>query len=306
MAPRTEFAPMLATPKIPEPVRFPVYGSFKIDGVRGMVRSATLLSRALKPIPNIGAQTFLGHSMLEGLDGELIGGDDPAARGLMQLSTSVLMTEDDARPWNYFVFDLCSDEWIGKPFEERHRALVSAFNNVSFTNSITPRIHLLQQHLLEDQYQMDAFEEKALAAGYEGVICKDPAAPYKFGRSTQKQGWCFKLKRFIDGEVIVTGYEEEMANANEAAVNELGRTARSSHQAGKIPKGTLGALIGTDVASKQSTRLGTGFTAAQRLEFWGHRDRLVGRIAKYKHFPHGVKDKPRHPVFLGFRDKRDM
>ena len=29
-------------------------------------------------------------------------------------------------------------------------------------------------------------------------------------------------------------------------------------------------------------------------------------IVKYKHFPVGEKDKPRFPVFIGFRAKEDM
>ena len=29
---------------------------------------------------------------------------------------------------------------------------------------------------------------------------------------------------------------------------------------------------------------------------------FTGRVAKVKSFPIGVKDKPRHPVFLGWRD----
>jgi len=35
-------------------------------------------------------------------------------------------------------------------------------------------------------------------------------------------------------------------------------------------------------------------------------DNLMGKVVKYKSQPTGVKDKPRFPVFLGFRDKVDM
>jgi DNA ligase-1 len=42
--------------------------------------------------------------------------------------------------------------------------------------------------------------------------------------------------------------------------------------------------------------IGTGFTAEDRAKKdW------VGLIVKYKFFPIGVKDKPRHPVYLGLR-----
>ena len=49
-------------------------------------------------------------------------------------------------------------------------------------------------------------------------------------------------------------------------------------------------------------RVGTGFTAAVRAELWDIRDELAGRIAKIKSFPVGTKDRPRHPVWLGWRD----
>jgi len=33
---------------------------------------------------------------------------------------------------------------------------------------------------------------------------------------------------------------------------------------------------------------------------------FIGKILKYKYFDIGVKDAPRHPVFLGMRPKSDM
>ena len=55
--------------------------------------------------------------------------------------------------------------------------------------------------------------------------------------------------------------------------------------------------------------IGTGFTAQERADIW--QDRRIyaedadAPLVKYKHFPSGAKDKPRHPVFLGWRDSRD-
>jgi DNA ligase-1 len=97
-----------------------------------------------------------------------------------------------------------------------------------------------------------------------------------------------------------------MHNANVAFQNELGRTARSSHQDNKVGKGTLGAFLCVDLATGANVSVGTGFTADQRADFWSRREQLRGQLVKYKHFPHGVKDAPRHPVFLGFRDPEDM
>lgn len=298
------FKPMLAASKLPSVIRFPVYASYKIDGMRAMVRDSILLSRALKPIPNEEVQALLGTSLLEGMDGELVVGS-PTHKNVMQMTTSGLMRQDGMPDFRYFVFDICNLS-LEVPYAIRLEKLLSAFSNTSWTSRISPKIHLLKQVFVETQEDLDAFESEALAAGYEGVICRDPAGRYKYGRSTEKEGGMFKVKRFLDGEARIVGFKEEMHNANEAFVGELGQTKRSSHQDNKIGKGTLGAFEAVDLVTGASVSVGTGFTADQRRDFWRRRAELENHIVKYKHFPHGVKDAPRHPVFLGFRDERDM
>ena len=44
--------------------------------------------------------------------------------------------------------------------------------------------------------QLTAYEEKCLADGYEGVMIRTPDSPYKCGRSTEREGWLLKIKRF--------------------------------------------------------------------------------------------------------------
>src|SRR5437899_138139 len=98
--------------------------------------------------------------------------------------------------------------------------------------------------------------------GFEGVMLRKPDGPYKFGRSTVREGYLMKVKRFTQEEAVVVGYEEQETNLNEATKDALGHTKRSSHKAGKRPAGVLGALrvsnghgefsIGTD---RKSTRL---------------------------------------------------
>jgi DNA ligase-1 len=72
--------------------------------------------------------------------------------------------------------------------------------------------------------------------------------------------------------------------------------------------GTLGALKVRDVTTGIEFNIGTGYTAAQRAELWAMwlAGTLAGKIAKYKHFEVGVKEAPRFPVFLGFRNPLDM
>ena len=128
---------------------------------------------------------------------------------------------------------------------------------------------------------------------------------YKYGRSTTKEGTLLKLKRFVDAEYKIVGFEERMHNANEATKNALGQTERSSHKENLVGRGDLGALV-LETADGLRFNCGTGFTDSSRSEIWGNRDRYLGQFAKIKSFLIGVKDLPRFPVFLGMRDPIDM
>jgi DNA ligase-1 len=132
-------------------------------------------------------------------------------------------------------------------------------------------------------------------------------APNKQGRATAKEGTLLKLKRYADAEATITGFAEEMFNGNEATTNELGRTKRSSHQANKTGKDTLGTLIVTGLTAFEGKefRVG-GFDAAMRAEIWQNQEKYLGRIVKFKYFNVGIKDLPRHPNFLAFRDPIDL
>jgi DNA ligase-1 len=138
---------------------------------------------------------------------------------------------------------------------------------------------------------------------------------YKHGRSTLREGWLLKVKRFEDGEARVVATEEWETNLNEAKTNALGRTERSTHQANKVGAGVLGKLIVVGVKGDRYDGIefgvGTGFRGAdaadgERAKLWRMRDKLVGRIVRYKYFPTGGKDKPRFPIFDGWRDPIDM
>ena len=150
------------------------------------------------------------------------------------------------------------------------------------------------------------FEKKCLEAGFEGVMVRKGDGPYKFGRSTSKEGYLLKWKRFTDSEAEVQGFVEQTHNANEKEKDALGNSKRSQHKENLIPVGTLGALLVCDVKTKIEFSIGTGFNGADRAYIWSLREKFIGHIVKYKYQEIGVKGKPRFPVFLGFRDKDDM
>lgn len=143
----------------------------------------------------------------------------------------------------------------------------------------------------------------AVQLGYEGLILRDPAGLYKQGRSTAREQGMVKVKMFEDSEAEILGHVMLMHNANEATTSEIGLTKRSSHKANKVETDKMGALNVRDIHTGVEFQIGTGFTDTERLSHWEHH---VGKIIKYKFFAGGVKDKPRFPVFLGFRSNIDL
>lgn len=293
--------PMLAGEAVLEKLRFPLAASPKLDGLRGLVQESELLSRSLKLIPNKHLQKTFGQRAYNGLDGELIYGP-PNAPDVYRKSTSAIMKHEGEPFVTFWVFD----RWdrFDMDYERRRRAAEAVIRD--FPVQVGGQIRLLEQEIINDLESLMGYENTLLAKGYEGVILRDPKSKYKFGRSSTNEGILLKLKRFSDAEAEVIGFEEQMHNANEATTNELGRTKRSTAKAGLRGKDTLGALVCVDLTSGIEFRIGTGMDDAEKQHVWDNQTKFKGKIVKYKSFKIGVKDAPRHPVFLGWRDKKDM
>lgn len=286
-------------------LRYPVMASPKLDGIRALVLNGVLVSRNLKPIPNVELQARYGQTTYEGLDGELIAGS-PSHKDCFRTTTSIVMSRDKtATSVRFHAFDLTQQG--EDAFERRIFALHRAIN----ANDLGD-VALVPHYLCRNADRLSRAEAAWLAKGYEGLMIRDPAGPYKQGRSTEREGWLLKLKRFADAEAEVVGLEEQMANNNTATTDNLGHTKRSTHKANMAGKGVLGALVCVGVNGPYKGvqfNVGTGFDDKTRADLWeSHRDvaPLYGRVVKYKYFPSGSKDAPRFPTFLGFRDSKDM
>ena len=288
------FRPMLATDADLTKLVFPLLASAKLDGVRAIVRDGVVYSRSNKPIPNKAVQAKFGA--LWNFDGELIYGD-PTSKSCYRDTVSIVMSHDKPADYiGFFVFDHVENP--SATYAKRHDTL-----RTSKAETLQVVIH--EQILCTTLRDVLKYEEAMLDEGHEGLILRSPTAPYKMGRSTVNEGYLLKLKRFVDDEAEIIGFEERMHNGNEAQTNELGRTKRSSHKDGKTGRGDLGALI-LKRADGVTFNCGTGFNDELRQDIWNHRSEYLGLIAKYKHFEIGAKDLPRHPVFLGLRDKLDL
>lgn len=260
---------------------FPVAVSEKIDGIRAIKKNGKLLSRTLKPIPNPTVRTLLEAYLPDGADGEIVAGET------FQDATSYVMTskeKGEPKPFKFYWFDYVSSE-PDKPYLERMEDMKTWLSKNEGKKTIGFEIIPLFPLVISNVEDFKEFEKKVLGKGGEGVMIRNLESPYKFGRSTLREGFLIKWKRFKDAEATVIDYEQLI-------------------QDGK-PVAALGSLwVKSDNGIEFG--IGSGYTLEQRRDFWKIRDRLIGKLVKYKFFDIGVKTAPRFPVFLGFRSKLDL
>ena len=290
-----QIKPLLACEVPLDDVKFPVYVSTKLDGIRCLIINGVAYSRSLKPIRNKYIQSIIGKQEYNGLDGELIVGN-VYDKDVFQKTTSGVMSEKGEPTFTFYVFDDFTNNEVD--YSKRLERLLE--RNLYGKDGIVT----LHQELYTSKEQVDKLLQRELELGGEGLILRSPIGKYKYGRSTPKEQLSIKLKFFQQNEFEVIGFTERMHNANQAKINELGLQERSSHKDNLIPMNTLGSLIlkyGDD-----RFQMGTGFTDEQRQEIWDNRDKYLGKLASVRYMSVGLKERPRIPSFIGWRDKDDM
>jgi len=108
------------------------------------------------------------------------------------------------------------------------------------------------------QKRFKAINQKAIDGGYEGIMIKEPLAPYECKRSV---AW-LKLKPFIEVSL-------EVVDVEEGTGKNIGR---------------LGAIVcsGTDDGKEIQVNVGSGFSDSDRVSFWNSRDALPGQIVEVR------------------------
>lgn len=284
-----------ATIKDIKQLKYPLLASPKLDGIRCIILNGKAVTRNLKPIPNKFIREFLeGIRELDGFDGEIMLG-----RGDFNNVQSAVMSEDgEPQDFYYAVFDYHND--CALPYLDRLKRLsqyIEMLNN--------SRIRELPQYKVTKESEVLELEQEALADGYEGLMLRSGDAAYKFGRSTLREAKLMKLKRFEDDEAEIVSVEPLYENRNIATTNALGRTERSSHQGNLVAQKMVGALH-VKLSNGNEFAIGTGFDDITRKDLWARKNDLIGKKIKFKYQELSADGIPRFPVFLGFRDERDL
>jgi DNA ligase-1 len=282
-------------------IKFPVYVTPKLDGIRCLKIDGNIVSRSFKPIRNTELAAAIKDLLPDDSDGELIMG------GTFQNTTSMVMsagkTIGNEKAYFYW-FDYVMDDHK-KPYLERMNDMKKFVEDHPEILTASPvKIVPLIPTEINTVEELVKYESEVLEQGFEGVMIRSASGPYKFGRSTLKEGSLVKMKKFDDDEAVIIGFNELNKNTNEKTKDEFGYAKRSSHKEGKIGKDTLGSLEVNLNGIHFS--IGSGFTMEQRKDLWNSRDTLMGKIVKFKYFSLGIKEAPRFPIFLGFRHIDDM
>lgn len=250
-------------------LRYPVACTLKKDGIRALRLNGTLLSRTLKEIPN---KSVRQRSMVlpGGIDMELWNPDLTYDE-----IESIVMSREHERS-DDIQFHLL-DQVTSAGYMARIAPLIQHYMFKEPTPSVNVEVPLICKDANE---LMERFKQSEEIMG-EGVCFRLLMSPYKQGRSTFNEQYLMKLCRFTREEVTIGSVIEQ-------------RDKRDH------PMGMMGAL-GCKRENGDTTIVGTGFNTALRKKIWADVPAYIGQQITIKYKGHGMKDKLRAPVFVGFR-----
>lgn len=259
-------------------LRYPVLATVKLDGVRALRLNGTLLSRNLKQIPNVSI-CHRGSYLPAGFDMELCA-DGMTFNEIQSIVMSRKHELEDKITFNVLDWIMPEEQYSNFTYSDR------IFNAIKIIESRhQSQCYLEHPTWIYTVEQLFQYFKKNEQLGAEGICFRTPDSPYKQGKSTLNEQYLIKLCRWLRMEVTVIGYEEQIA---------VGKRA--------TPLNTLGSLLVTDDKSRTFS-VGSGFTAAERLRIWNNKQAYMGKTLTIKYKPCSEKINPRHPTFVGWREK---
>lgn len=302
--------PMKGDDFVEDKLVFPYLASYKLDGYRAFHEGGKILTSSANPVTNAFTQerfqnrTLAGmpHLDFTGLDGELVVGawNDPRAFHNTSGPVRKKTGEPDVR---WYIFDDRTNP--GEAFAHRSQSACRRVEELHARGF--DRIDYIPQRMVLNLEQLLAFEKEAVDAGFEGIMLRDPNGRYKYGRSTVNENLLLKVKRFITEEARITALIEQMENLNESELDNFGRSKKSENKDNKIGTGMVGAFtVESDKWPRPFQISATSLSHDERRYAFQNPQEFLGELGRFKYFPHGVVDVPRHGIFEAIRDPNDL
>lgn len=304
----TVFKPMRSSKLEGQTLTWPKLASFKLDGIRVCKYQGKTRTKSGKVLPNNFAREWIEEFVPEGFDME-IGVGDPRDPTFYAQTYSAVMRHAGESGFKLYVFDNCAD--LTSYTHQRLEAIKSAFALCS--EAARERLVIVPQTLIHSQEEFDSFYAYALELGYEGVILRNPAGLYKYGKCTPLSQDQLKFKPEDDYDAEILEAYEGMTNTNEQYTNEVGESKRSTHAENQVPNGRLGGFLCRADEKVNTFKIGPGKLTHDELKaLWEAYVRdpaaLKGKFLKYRCLDYGkmANDRPRHGRWIGWRSPIDM
>jgi DNA ligase-1 len=240
----------------------------------------------LKPIPNDFVQACI-KGFPDNLDGELM-----LRSGDFNSVQSAIMSKEGEPDFVYHAFDMFGSPAV--PYVYR----LAELENLNFQHE---RFAMVETVVVATEQHLYELHNAYTKQGYEGLMYRRPASPYKHGRSTPREAYLVKLKSFCDAEGTLVELLEKQHNTNAAEVDMLGNTKRTSHKAGMVPAGTAGTAVIRWNGLEFKVGFGPGITDEVKQQWWDRRHELVGRTVTFSYQELSKYGVPRFGKLLGFR-----
>ncbi|MCP4100331.1 MAG: hypothetical protein GY804_12880 [Alphaproteobacteria bacterium] len=304
--------PMLATNAKLDKMKFPIYSSLKLEGVRGEFTPMGLFTRPMKRFNNKLLESkfskILKYCAEHGvtLEGEFYrhGVDFSTLSSICRRAN-----HPDTDTLNFYVFDIYFDGAKSCEFEER---LPHAHSAVEVIND--PSVFLCKQYLHKTVDEVLKFYDEALEDGYEGWVGKDPKGTYKAGRSTVNEGKYVRLKPEETFDGVVIEIVERFENLCESETNELGYMSKKQDKDMKASTGLAAVAIVDSKAFSKPVRvsLSRGILDYQdtkkspsRASIFANKADYIGKNIRFVGFTISGMDLPRSPRFDDWRTDLD-
>ena len=294
-------------------IRFPVYVSPKIDGVRGLTDDKGVpYTRKGEPFLNPDFNDAMAQSKLKHYDFEIGIGRPNHNKQFFTQTSGWLRSESYGVPIpadhqvTLYVFDrVVPDMSFDERWQKNKQPAEGVYKYKTKGGIIPIVIQWVPQVLVHTVEELQEWEERFYDAGWEGIMIRGALSkPYKNGRATLNSQELMKYKRFKEDEGVIIGFEEQETNTNEKTLDAFGRSKRSSSKAGKVPNGLAGKLIVSTPRFTKPVKIGTGIglTKELRKHMWENQDQYIGRTITFWHQMGSDYEKARFPSFKGFRD----
>lgn len=279
--------PMLAHKFNPDKAVFPALLQPKLDGVRCVFTKDGAFSRTGKEFKNVDhiketlKPLFKQYPYIK-LDGELynhkLKDDFEKIISLVRKTKPTFEHRQEAEKLvQYHIYDMVTEnDKLGWTYEERLDHLIDLIHaNNLFLNM--RHVRTVGTHCVNSLEDAKDIHNKALKAGYEGSIYRNPKGLYKGTRSWD----LMKFKDFHDAEARIVGYEE-------------GQGKRS---------GTLGKFLMKDEDGNEfGCPPGKGYDYTQMATMLNNIHLYIGKIATFTYFQRTQAGSYRHPLFKCIRD----